>query len=194
MSLHNFHVWKPQLWSGPCCVRCYANTYFVQTGWCNHMENFIIKAEKEQQGKEKNHMGLLLQGHVVGHWQRQEQQWVSWVPYLPWHPISSKPSLCPPSAPLNPNPVSELQHWGGSANSIYVCHCAPLHRALWSCSAAGNWAGLVWVPERKQSRAGMLHWTVEMSSQEQLVVTSQATWFEIGSNCLSQATKYVWNL
>lgn len=44
------------------------------------MENFIIKAEKEQQGKEKNHMELLLQGHVVGHWQRQEQQWVSWAP------------------------------------------------------------------------------------------------------------------
>lgn len=37
--------------------------------------------------------------------------------YLPWHPASSQPSLCPPSAPLNS--PAELRHWGGSANSIY---------------------------------------------------------------------------
>lgn len=84
------------------------------------MENFIIKAEKEQQGKERTHMELLLQGHVMGHGQRQNSSGSPGFqagPYLPQHPASSKPSLCLPSAPLNS--VAELQRSGGSANSIY---------------------------------------------------------------------------
>lgn len=39
------------------------------------MENIIIKAAKEQQGKGKSHKELPLQGHGVGQWQREEQQW-----------------------------------------------------------------------------------------------------------------------